>query len=251
MSSKLTDLAWGYRTNKSEDKLLLLALAEVADNKGNFNTSVSELNEMTGMQDGVISTILRHFLSKPTALIALHQREKNNKSEYFSGTLQLEKNVAKSQSEFAENQFDLLAQAQLQHDRLNSSKKSNKAKLNRSQRAQVAPLNPSAKDKQYSVLEIHMEKIPDWAEGVMFKSGVHKRKEIWDSFVSDVHATGERIFTLAQLTNRLHQKIQYYKELSFSNINQNAPSRPVRQSALSIFEEKVQNYLSEDDGQDD
>jgi hypothetical protein len=94
-----------------------------------------------------------------------------------------------------------------------------------------------------------MEEIPDWAEGIMFKQGVHNRKEIWDSLVVDVHATGEKLFSLSQLTSRLYQKIRYFKDLSFARLTSNGSNPPVKQSALSVFEEKVMNYLSEDDDQ--
>lgn len=241
MSSKLTHLAWSYETRKSEDKLLVLALAEISDNKGNFVTSVSELSEMTGIPSGAIRTILRNFISPQVVLIRLHQRNTNN--EEFSGTLQLEANRNNYLS--ASRRLDLLAQEQ--NERLNQNKKNNKGKLNRSQRSQIAPLSKSSDEKQYSVLEIHLEEIPDWAEGLMFKKGVAGREDIWGSFVVDVHATGERIFTISQLINRLHQKIEFFKDQSFSRVQHRAASRPAKQSALSDFEEKYKDYLGDDD----
>ncbi|MGR5542736.1 hypothetical protein ACPV5V_29725, partial [Vibrio campbellii] len=76
---------------------------------------------------------------------------------------------------------NLMELAREQNERLNQNKQNNKGKLNRSQRSQIAPLHRSSNEKQYNVLQIHMEEIPEWAEGLMFKKGVHGRKEIWDS----------------------------------------------------------------------
>ena len=89
-----------------------------------------------------------------------------------------------------------------------------------------------------------MEQVPDWAEAIMFQKGVLGRKEIWDSLVVDVHQSGERLFSLKQLTNRLHQKIDYFKDLTFKSSKSSGSQRTVRQSALSEFEEKASNYLS-------
>ena len=248
MSTKLTQLVWNYKTTKAEDKLLLLALAEVADNKGNFRTSLVELVTMTGLPEGVVRTLLQHFKSPTAALVAFHRSENNDSSGHFSGVLQLEKKAEASKD--ATNQLDLMNLARQQNERLNQNKSHNRAKLNRNQRSQITPLDRNANEKQYSVLQIHMEEIPDWAEGIMFKQGVHNRKEIWDAFVVDVHATEERVFSLSQLTNRLYQKIHYFKDLSFNRVNSaKASNQPVKQSAISVFEEKVMNYLSEDDDQ--
>ncbi|MHA2937910.1 hypothetical protein ACXJY6_06390 [Vibrio sp. RC27] len=245
MSTKLTQLVWNYKTHKAEDKLLFLALAEIADNKGNFCTSMTELVAMTGMPDGVVRTLLQHFTTPATPLISLDRSNKQDLTGQFSGCLQIEKNPI--QSKTSTGQVDLMKLAREQNERLNQNKTTSRAKLNRNQRSQIAPLDRNANEKQYSVLQIHMEEIPDWAEGIMYKQGVHNRKEIWDAFVVDVHATGEKLFSLSQLTNRLYQKIQHVKDLSFSRVNAKAANRPVKQSALSEFEEKVMNYLSEDD----
>lgn len=247
MSSKLTHLVWGYKTIKVEDKLLLLALAELADRNGNFQTSITELRELTGMSDGVISTTLHHFMSAQVKLVRLNRRDQN--SDCFSASLHIENSVANTtaHSQSAFNELDLLAQVQEQNERLQQNKQNNRGKLNRSQRAQIAPLHRPTNEKQYNVLEIHMEEIPNWAEGVMFKAGVQGRKDIWDSFVVDVHKTGEKIFTQTLLTNRLHQKIAYFKQQSFSNSQDSAHNRPVKQSALSDFEERYRDYLSDDD----
>lgn len=245
MSSKLTHLAWNTTTDKIEDKLLLLALAELADNKGNFVASLTELAAMTGLSDSVIRTRLHYFKRPAHELVSLNRTEST--SAQFSGVLQLEPRVTSAKQ--AESQLDLINLARQQHERLNQNKPQTSAKLNRNQRAQISPLDSKAKEKQYSVLQIHMQEIPEWAEGIMFKQGVHNRKEIWDSLVVDVHATGEKVFSLSQLTSRLYQKIHYFKDLAFSRVSSQVSNPPVKQSALSVFEEKVMNYLSEDDDQ--
>ncbi|EFP96336.1 hypothetical protein [Vibrio caribbeanicus] len=241
MSSSLSSIAWAFKATKPEDKLLILALAEIADNKGNFETSIEELHQLTGLDSGIISSVLRHFLSPMVALINLTPREDKSK-ELFCGKLMLQQQTSHSLNDI--EQINLLAQVQEQHNRIESNKRNNRGKLNRAQRAQVAPLDPSAQQKQYNVLEIHMEQVPDWAEAIMFQKGVLGRKEIWDSLVVDVHQSGERLFSLKQLTNRLHQKIDYFKDLSFKSSKSSGSQRTVRQSALSEFEEKASNYLS-------
>lgn len=241
MSSHLTNIAWKFKANKAEDKLIVLALAEIADNKGNFETSIAELRELTGLAEGIVSTVLRHFISPSSPLIALNPNQGKG-NETFSGKLLIEQQSYSAPS-YSE-QDDLLAQVQQQQERLHANKQNNRGKLNRSQRSQIAPLDPSAQRKQYNVLEIHMEKVPDWAEAIMFQKGVLGRKEIWDSLVVDVHESGEKIFSLKQLTNRLHQKIDYFKDQAFGDGKRGNATRAVRQSALSEFEEKASNYLS-------
>ena len=240
MSSHLTQLAWKYGPVKVEDKLLLLALAEIADNKGNFQTSVEELHQLTGMAQGVISTVLRHFISSNVSLIQLNPNQSKS-NPVFSGVLCLEGQSYISESE--REQIDLLAQVQQQQERLNANKQNSKGKLNRMQRAQVSPLNSSSSRKQYNVIEIHMEEIHEWAEGIMFQKGVRNTQEVWNSLVEDVHASGEKIFELDKLINRLHQKIDYFKDLSFRD-RSSGKAKPVRQSALSSFEEKAANYMA-------
>lgn len=240
MSSKLTHLVWNYRTDKVEDKLMLLALAELSDRKGAFETSVAELAELTSMSSGMVKTVLSHFANSRIKLVKLPPREPQRDNELFSGLLTIDGPQART---LPVVEMDLMEMAREQNERLNQNKKNNHGKLNRSQRSQITPLNRSREEKQYNVLEIYMEKIPDWAEGLMFKKGVHGRQDIWDAFVVDVHGTGENIFSQTQLINRLHQKIDYFKGQSFSNLEQNAPFRPAKQSALSAFEEKYQDYL--------
>jgi hypothetical protein len=245
MSSKLTQLAWNYTTHNIEDKLLLLALAELADNKGNFIASFAELGALTSISDSVLRARLQHFKRSDLGLITLNRNESTH--DQLCGVLHLEPRVTPVKQ--AESQLDLINLARQQHERLSQNKPQSNAKLNRNQRAQISPLDNKANEKQFSVLQIHMQEIPDWAEGIMFKQGVHNRKEIWDSLVVDVHATGEKVFSLSQLTSRLYQKIHYFKDLAFSRVSSQASNPPVKQSALSVFEEKVMNYLSEDDDQ--
>ncbi len=159
MSSKLTHLAWSYKAAKAEDKLLLLALAEIADRKGNFETSIAELSEMTGLSDGIIKTSIRHFNSAPISLIKFPPREYNRNAETFLGSLHLDNPNVNS---LPVREMNLMELAKEQNERLNQNKKTNKGKLNRSQRSQIAPLNRSGEEKQYNVLQIHMEEIPDW-----------------------------------------------------------------------------------------
>ncbi len=239
MSSHLTQLAWKYGPVKTEDKLLLLALAEIADNKGNFFTSVEELRQLTGMAEGVISTILRHFISPSVSLIQLHPNQSKSNPN-FGGMLCLEAQSVDASNE--REQVDLLAQVQQQQERLQANKQNSKGKLNRMQRSQVSPLGSSSQRKQYNVIEIHIEEIHEWAEGIMFQKGVRNPQEVWNSLVEDVHGSGEKIFALDKLINRLHQKIDYYKDLSFKDRSNR--EKPVRQSALSTFEEKAANYMA-------
>ncbi|MBD1559279.1 hypothetical protein HC752_20265 [Vibrio sp. S9_S30] len=241
MSSKLSSLVWSYKAAKAEDKLLLLALAELADRKGTFCTSITELRDLTELSEGVLKTVLHHLVHNANGLVTLHKSQPPSQKE-FVGKL----NLGQATNQTPENSVDLYALAQQQNERLMQYQNNNKGKLSRTQKAQITPLNRRSTEKQYSVLEIHMEEIPHWAEGLMYKKGVHGRKDIWDSFVIDVHNSGEKIFTINQLTNRLHQKIEHYKNAVFSNSNSNNANRPAKQSALSAFEEKFQDYLNDD-----
>ncbi len=245
MSAKYTHLAWNYRALKYENKLVMLALAEISDRKGHFESSINELTDMTGMSSGVLKTVLRHFYSSGEVNFSkLPSREMERDADTFIGTLMLADQEMKTIPVVEMNLFEM---AQEQNERIQQNKNKNKGKLNRSQRAQIQPLNKSANEKQYNVLQIHMEEIPDWAEGLMFKKGVLGRKDIWDSFVEDIHNTGEKVFSQTQLTNRLHQKIDSFKEMSFKALKGHSNSAPTRQSALSAFEDKFQGYLNDDE----
>ena len=65
-------------------------------------------------------------------------------------------------------QINLLAQVQEQHNRIESNKRNNRGKLNRAQRAQFAPLDPSAQQKQYNVLR-YMEQVQTGRRRLCFR----------------------------------------------------------------------------------
>lgn len=120
MSSKLTHLVWNYRTDKVEDKLLLLALAELADRKGNFETSVAELAELTSMNAGMVKTVLSHFANSWVKLVKLPPREPQRDTEMFSGALTIDGPQTRT---LPVMEMDLMEKAREQNERLNQNKK--------------------------------------------------------------------------------------------------------------------------------
>ncbi|GAD80831.1 hypothetical protein [Vibrio ezurae] len=244
MSSKITSMVWSLKLVVGESKLVLLALAELADRNGNFQTTYAELQSLTGMSNGAINTILHHLSSNQSKLVNLNNHRTYNHSDNLSGSLHLDNNLMISQQS-APVLPDLYAQAQTQRE--NFHKRPQKSRLNRGQRSQITPLDKSAKEKTYHIWQVHEAEIHDWAEGLLFKMGVGGNTEIWQSLVQDVHKSGEEIFTLSQLINRLHQKINFYKQSRLANTGNNSFSRPAKQSAMSEFEEKFKDYYPSDE----
>ncbi|MEZ9786612.1 hypothetical protein BCV08_11345 [Vibrio breoganii] len=244
MSSKMTSMVWDLKVVVGESKLVLLALAELADRNGNFQTTYTELQSLTGISRGASSTILHHLSGNQSKIISLDGRQTNSYGDRVVGSMHLENNVVISQQSTIPA-TDLYVQAQAQRE--NITRQPQKGRLSRSQRAQVTPLDRSAKEKTYHILQIYEAEIHDWAEGILFKMGMGGDTEIWKSLARDVHESGEQIFTLSQLVNRLHQKISFYKQSRLSSGGNDSFTRPAKQSAMSEFEERFRDYYPSDE----
>ncbi|CAM3157698.1 hypothetical protein VIRA109638_15220 [Vibrio rarus] len=247
MSSKMTSMVWDLKAVVGESKFLLMALAELADRNGNFQTTYAELKSLTGISSGATSTILHHLSSNHIKVISLSSRRMNNNSNNVEGSLHLENNAMIS-PQTAPPVPDLYAQAQTQRDNFN--RQPQKGRLSRSQRAQVAPLDKLAKEKTFHKIQIHEQEVHDWAEAILFKMGMGGDTEIWRSLVKDVHESDDEIFTLSQLINRLYQKISFYKQSRLSGGANHPYSRPAKQSAMSEFEERFRDYYTTDEFDD-
>ncbi len=231
MSSIIIEKAWNVRTTSAQDKLLLIAIADIADRKGHFSTSYDEMASMTSLDYNAIYASLNNLYAHYQIL----QTRRTEDANAILGALI-----------FSESQAavpNLMQAAELQAQRLNKGQTTSNAKLARSQRKQVAPLNISDKEKNVHIFEINLENVPDWAEGLMHKHAVLGRNDIWQSFVEDVWATGEKNFTIGHLIKRLSQKIHDFKELSFPKSNKPLKQEILKQDSVSEFEEKFNNYL--------
>lgn len=261
MSSYLTHLAWQYQTVKPEVKLLVLALAELADNKGNVETSLDELHSLTCMPSGILQTNLSHLVKDKDPVFINVSRGQNGT---LNGRLHLDPNVERPAQQ---NQFmmaDLHTLAREQEEVRQANKKKGPLRLNQAQRKQMQPLHIDPNQKQFHKNEIYTESLHDWANGLMHTGQVamEDRYEVWEELVKEVHESGKQVFSHTNLVQRLKQKISNYhskierqkaldkkaEEEKYTPVT--TRRRPVRRSAISEFEEKAGRLLARFDEED-
>ncbi|TFH92166.1 hypothetical protein [Vibrio ouci] len=232
MSSKIIEQVWSVKLSNAQDKLLLVALADLSNRKGSFDTSYDELAMMTSLSNENIYESLHRLYSQHQLL----RTRITNNSNIVSGSLTLSTNKELTR--------DLQEEARLQAQKLGNNSHPSNAKLARSQRKQIAPLSISDKEKNIHIYEIYTESVPEWAEGLMHKHAVLGRQDIWESFVKDIYSTGEKNFTIGHLVKRLTQKIYDFKDLSFPKHQKLQRQEVLKQDSVSEFEEKFSNYLN-------
>lgn len=232
MSSIFIEKAWNVRITSAQDKLLLIALADISDRQGHFNTSYEELSLMTSLSYDTIFASLNSLYSTYQIL----QTRRTDDTNIVCGSLSL--------TEKTQSFINLQQEAKQQNLRLQQNRQHSNAKLSRSQKKQIAPMNISDKEKNVHIFEVNLENIPSWAEGLMHKHAVLGRQDIWQSFVEEVWATGEKNFTIGHLIKRLSQKIHNFKDLGFSKYQKPLKQEVLKQDSVSEFEEKFSNYLN-------
>lgn len=261
MSSYLTHLGWQYQTMKPEAKLLIVALAELADNKGNVETSLDELHSLTCMTSGVLQTHLTHLVKAKNSVFIDVSRGQNGA---LKGRLHLDPNVEMPMQKNHHMAIDLHILAREQEEERQANKKKGPVRLNQGQRKQIKPLHIDPNQKQFHKNEIYTETMHDWANGLLHtgKVAMDDRYDVWEELVKEIHESGEQIFSHTNLMQRLKQKISNYHSKvdrqraldKKAEEEKHAPvsikRRPVRRSAISEFEEKAGRLLARFDEED-
>ncbi|WP_375751751.1 hypothetical protein [Vibrio sp. HN007] len=239
MSSRFLELAWKYKTVTAEEKLLLVALSDLADRKGNFSTTYSELSQMMSASNSLINNCFQKLTQKggPLRIQTLHG-EGN-----ISGQLLTERGISNEGISREEQQNLTTMTNYYNASHQPAAPKPSKAKLNRSQFAYQKPLKANKNEKMINIIEITPNEIPSWAETTMYTNGVRGQTEIWKSFVEDVHNTGEQLFPQSMLNDRLTQKIFHFKNDAFKPSRASQPV--VKQSSRDEYEEKLKNLYNQ------
>ncbi|MDG3084617.1 hypothetical protein P7F88_00305 [Vibrio hannami] len=239
MSSRFLELAWNYKTVTAEEKLLLVALADLADRKGHFSTTYTELSQMMSVSNSLIANCLQ----KQTQRGGTINIQTSHSEGTISGQLLLERLNTREDISREEQQNLATMTNYYSGSNQQAAPKQSKARLNRSQFAYQKPLRANKNEKMINIIEITPNEIPSWAETTMYTNGVRGQTEIWKSFVEDVQNTGEQLFPQSMLNDRLTQKIFHFKNDAFKTSRTSQPM--VKQSSRDEYEEKLKNLYQQ------
>lgn len=249
MSSKFLEKAWSQKTVNLEDKLLLVALAELSDRDGAFITSMSQLKEMMCASESMIDNLIAK-LSMEQLIIGVNKASASYRtSGKINGRLNfdtyvdhraVEQNVPQGNTGYAQ-------------PHANQDVYSNAKRVSSFHRSQVTPVNKTISGKAINILELSPNVIEPWAEAVMFKSGYGNQTQVWSSFIERIRETpSKQLYSLDELRSRLHSHL--HSEKSYKQGYSRSASRPqaVKRGAIDILEEKIANFnfKSDDEGDD-
>ncbi len=258
MSSKYLEKVWSHKTVTMEEKVVLLALAELSDRDGAFITSMSELSQMTSGSESAVENVLSK-LSLNHLVIGLNKRGnayrdggnvkgKLNLDTYVDGYQQSAQypTGAQSQQGYAANPASEAPASEQPAKFEQAFQKRNK--MSNFHRSQVSPVKPSGSNKMINARELSPNVIEDWAELLMFKSGFAGQTTVWASFIEKLRLSSQALYTMDEMTSRLHshlhsEKTPYAAGGSKKPQYQKAP----RRSAVDELEEKISNFKFNDE----
>ncbi|MDN3612052.1 hypothetical protein ACODM8_17660 [Vibrio ostreicida] len=191
MSSKFIERAWSHSCVTMEEKLVLLALAELADRSGAVITTMGELRDMTNGSESTIEHILGKLAIEQT-LISLNKTQTRKQ-----GNIKCKLNVG------TQHAIPVYATQSEPIDRVPQFHKT-----------QVKPLK-AATGKMINVVELSANIIEPWAEVIMFRTGFAGQTSIWAKFVEKVQAIGQPLLSQDDLNSRLHAHL--HSEKSYGN----------------------------------
>lgn len=247
MSSKYLEKVWSHKTVTMEEKLLLLALAELSDRHGAFITSMQELSQMTSGSESALENLLSK-LSLNHLIIGLNKRgnsyrDGGNIKGKLNVDTYVDANSASAQPE-QPNQSEQPARFEQAFQKRN--------KMSNFHRSQVSPIAPSGTNKMINAKELSPNVIEDWAEMIMFKSGFAGQTAVWASFIEKVRMTPQALFSMDEMTSRLHshlhsEKTPYQSSRKSSNYQKGNYQKAPRRSAVDELEEKISNFKFSDE----
>ncbi len=227
MSSKYIERAWVKRTVSADEKLLLLALAELADREGAFYTSMSELKSMMCVSESMIDNLIGKLCFENT-LVGLNK----GSSTYRSGKIQGKLNISSPQEE---NHY--VSEAYQQPRRVSQF-----------QRAHMKSVQTEIQGKVINVRELSPNVVEAWAEGCMFRNGYSGQTNIWAAFIERIREKeADPLISQDVLISRLYAFLHQEKGLE-QKVKGNYYSAPkVKRSALDDIETKISNLTFKDE----
>ena len=219
MSSKFIERVWSHACVTMEEKLILLALAELSDRSGAVITTMAELQEMTNGSESTIDHVLGK-LAVEQAIISLSKTYTRKQ-----GNIKCKINVG--------NQHSIPVYATSEPI----------AKVPQFHKTQVKPLNPSASNgKMINLAELSPNVIESWAEVIMFRTGFANQTNIWASFVEKVQAIGQSLMSQDDLNSRLHAHLHTEKSYGQGKGFSNKKPAATKMSPNQAFKKKMANF---------
>lgn len=239
MSSKYIEKAWCFRTVSMEEKLLLVALAELSDRDGSFITSMNELKAMMCASDSMIDNLLGK-LSIGKTIVGLNKRAVAYRADgKIMGRLSFD--TYSYQKEVTPNQDN--RQGDPSQDIFEQAKK-----ISKFHRSQMAPIHKSISGKTINIFELSPNIVEEWAEVIMFKNGYGGQTNIWGSFIERLkEMPNKNLYSLDEMTRRLHSHLHNEKSYRQEAKNYTPKPQPIKRSAIEILEEKISNFNFKDD----
>ncbi|NUW70376.1 hypothetical protein [Vibrio coralliilyticus] len=216
MSSKFIERAWSHKCVTAEEKLVLVALAELSDRTGTIAVSVREILDMTGVSE----SCLKHVLQRLSYEQAIVKPRHSNSMQDGKVTCRL--NIGENNT-YAEVS-----------DKVGNDKT---PKLSPFQGQQAKPLQ-SNNVKVINIKELSVAFVADWAEMILFKRGMISQTHLWATFVEKLQTSKSSLLSLDELTARFHAHLSYEK-------NKNDSFSSKRKEQLSPgqeLRERLQNF---------
>lgn len=240
MSSKYLARAWDYPCVTCEEKLVLLALAECADQSGAVLSTLSELRAMTSMSDSLLDNVIGK-LSVNGALKGLNKRTA------------LQEGHVKCKLHLTQDNMLRVEQYATINPQGNQPVAQNLKTVSRFNQSQIAPLNRQpSKTKTINLRELSPAAIEDWAETVMFKMGYGGQTPVWASYIENLHnAQLAPLQDLDELLRRLHSHLVNEKSNTGSSRggrgNNTNYQKAVKLSPAEEFRRKMARFRADDE----
>ncbi|GLT17486.1 hypothetical protein GCM10007938_12630 [Vibrio zhanjiangensis] len=218
MSSKFIERAWSHPCVTMEEKLVLLALAELSDRSGAVITTMDELQSMTNGSESSIDHVLGK-LAIEQAIISLSKTHTRKQ-----GNIKCKINVG--------NQHSIPVYAASEPI----------AKVPQFHKTQVKPLQkPDPTIKTINIMDLSPNVIEAWAEVIMFRSGFANQTSVWASFVDKVKALGQPLMNQDDLNSRLHAHLHSEKSYG-QNKGFKKSVNASKMSPNQAFKKKMANF---------
>lgn len=218
MSSKFIERAWSHSCVTMEEKLVLLALAELSDRSGAVITTMDELQAMTNGSESSIDHVLGK-LALEQAIISLSKAQTRKQ-----GSIKCKINVG--------NQHSIPVYATSEPI----------AKVPQFHKTQVKPLQGSdSGTKTINIMDLSPKVIEAWAEVIMFRSGFANQTSVWASFVDKLKALGQPLMSQDDINSRLHAHLHSEKSYGQNKGFKNKPNTS-KMSPNQAFKKKMANF---------
>lgn len=229
MSSKYLEKAWCHSCVTMEEKLVLVALAELADRDGAVITTTRELMAMTSSSEsGIVNIVGKLSINQDITGL-------NRRSSFNDGYIKCKLNIDPSPINNANYE------ASHEHN-------SGINKIPKFHRSQTRPLNSNrGSGKVINITQLSPSIVEDWAEVIMFKAGFSGQSSAWASFVEKVKTSSNSIISLEELTSQLHAHLCNEKNYKLRSASTTKPNtKPVKLSPHQEYAQKLSNLNFDD-----